>query len=133
MGTRAKDMSKAEQRHQIDVHVGKQLVALRLAAGQNQSEIGRVLGLTFQQIQKYERGANRMSASVLATLADHFGVSVERFFEGREPVEGDFKIVDMAQTKNGQKLAALFAQMDPAQQKTLLMTAQAFVPAQAAA
>ncbi|MFX4673972.1 helix-turn-helix transcriptional regulator, partial [Acinetobacter baumannii] len=51
----------AETRHHVDVHVGKQLALARHTQGLNQSDVARMLGLTFQQIQKYEKGSNRMS------------------------------------------------------------------------
>ena len=54
----------------------------RLALGYNQSDLGRALGLTFQQIQKYEKGANRISASKLWDIARFFKVDIGYFFEG---------------------------------------------------
>ena len=46
----------------IDDHVGNQLKARRVMAGMNQTDLGKVAGITFQQVQKYERGANRIAA-----------------------------------------------------------------------
>ena len=72
----------AETRHHVDVHVGKQLALARHAQGLNQSEVARMLGLTFQQIQKYETGMNRISASRLWDIAATLGVPVQYFFDG---------------------------------------------------
>lgn len=54
---------------QIDVEVGLSLRRVRLARGYSQTELGEALGISFQQIQKYERGANRVSASMLVKAA----------------------------------------------------------------
>ena len=58
----------------IDVSVGLRLRTLRKARSMSQDQLGRALGITFQQIQKYERGTNRISASMLVKSARHLGV-----------------------------------------------------------
>jgi len=70
--------------HPIDASVGAQVRSLRRQRGLTQTQLGDVLGLTFQQIQKYERGTNRISASRLAMLAEALKVPVSVFFEGCE-------------------------------------------------
>src|ERR1700752_4276824 len=64
----------------VDVHVGARIRTRRLLIGMNQEALARALGLTFQQVQKYEGGANRISASRLAELADILGVPIGYFF-----------------------------------------------------
>jgi transcriptional regulator with XRE-family HTH domain len=64
----------------VDVHVGARIRMRRLLAGMNQETLAQKLGLTFQQVQKYEGGANRVSASRLAEIADALGVTVSYFF-----------------------------------------------------
>jgi transcriptional regulator with XRE-family HTH domain len=64
----------------VDVHVGVRIRMRRLLLGMNQETLASALGLTFQQVQKYEGGANRVSASRLAEMADVLGVSVSYFF-----------------------------------------------------
>ena len=59
----------------FDVQVGQRIRARRLWLGLSQSELGAALGLSFQQVQKYERGANRVSAAVLVRISDRLGVS----------------------------------------------------------
>jgi len=59
---------------QIDVEVGLNLRRMRLARGFSQTELGNALGVSFQQIQKYERGANRLSASMLVKAARFLAV-----------------------------------------------------------
>ena len=66
----------------VDIHVGGRLRERRLSLGWSQSQLGRALNLTFQQIQKYERGANRVSASVLYRAAESMSVPVSFFFDG---------------------------------------------------
>lgn len=66
----------------VDTHVGARVRERRLSLGMSQSTLGEHLGLTFQQIQKYERGANRISASKLWVIANFFEVPIEWFFDG---------------------------------------------------
>lgn len=68
--------------HPIDVHVGRQLVQKRHELGRKQTDLAQALGLAFQQVQKYERGANRISASKLWDAATFLGVDINYFFEG---------------------------------------------------
>lgn len=68
--------------HVVDVHVGRRIAEKRIALGYNQSDLGRALGLTFQQIQKYEKGTNRVSASKLWLIARFLNVELAYFFEG---------------------------------------------------
>jgi transcriptional regulator with XRE-family HTH domain len=66
----------------IDVHVGARIRQRRVALGMSQEKLGGALNLTFQQIQKYERGANRVGASRLYDLCRVFDVTADYFFEG---------------------------------------------------
>lgn len=63
-----------------DVHVGGRIRMRRLLLGMNQESLANALGLTFQQVQKYEHGTNRVSASRLSAIADVLGVSISYFF-----------------------------------------------------
>jgi transcriptional regulator with XRE-family HTH domain len=65
----------------IDVHVGQRLRQRRTLLGMSQEKLGELIGLTFQQVQKYERGANRVSASRLYDLARVLDTDVNFFFE----------------------------------------------------
>ena len=71
----------------VDVHVGARIRTRRLLVGMNQETLARNLGLTFQQVQKYEGGANRVSASRLLKIADILGVKVGYFFVGLQGSE----------------------------------------------
>lgn len=70
-----------EQPHPVDLHVGNRLRLRRTMLGLSQEKLGNALGLTFQQIQKYERGANRISASKLHEVAKILDVPISFFFE----------------------------------------------------
>ncbi len=65
----------------VDVHVGARLRVRRTLLGMNQTDLGDALGLTFQQVQKYERGANRISAGRLFALSQMLDVPIEYFFD----------------------------------------------------
>ncbi len=71
--------------HPVDVLVGRRARERRTLEGMSQTAVAEKLGLTFQQLQKYERGHNRISASRLYELAQLFGVPVTYFYEGMEP------------------------------------------------
>src|SRR6476646_7825794 len=81
----------------VDVHVGSRIRIRRLLIGMNQETLARALGLTFQQVQKYEGGANRVSASRLSQIADVLGVPIAYFFSdidlaGGAPDAGEVEI-----------------------------------------
>jgi transcriptional regulator with XRE-family HTH domain len=74
----------------IDVHVGSRIRLRRNMLGMSQEKLGESLGITFQQIQKYEKGTNRVGASRLQAISSILGVAVSFFFEdapGGESVE----------------------------------------------
>ncbi|SPF78302.1 helix-turn-helix domain-containing protein [Pseudoprimorskyibacter insulae] len=70
--------------HPVDVHVGKRIRHRRWLVGMTQQQLAEHVGIKFQQIQKYETGANRVSASRLWDIADALEVPVSFFFEGLE-------------------------------------------------
>ncbi|WP_050927598.1 helix-turn-helix domain-containing protein [Aestuariivita boseongensis] len=70
--------------HPVDVHVGKRVRHRRWLIGMTQQQLAEKVGIKFQQIQKYETGANRISASRLWDIADALDVQVSFFFEGLE-------------------------------------------------
>ncbi len=70
--------------HPVDVHVGKRVRHRRWLIGMTQQQLAEQVGIKFQQIQKYETGANRISASRLWDIAEALEVPVSFFFEGLE-------------------------------------------------
>jgi transcriptional regulator with XRE-family HTH domain len=77
----------------VDVHVGARVRLRRTLMGMSQEKLGSAVGLTFQQIQKYERGANRIGASRLFEISRVLQVPVQFFFEDMrtEPESSDYK------------------------------------------
>ena len=75
---------------EIEVAIGARLKTLRLAADMSQTALGEAIGVSFQQIQKYERGKDRVAASTLQVLAGALGVHPGSFFEGemQAPIGG---------------------------------------------
>lgn len=77
----ARKPNKGDGPNPVDIHVGSRVRFRRNLIGMSQEQLGRATGLTFQQIQKYERGANRMGASRLFQIARILGVPVSWFFD----------------------------------------------------
>ncbi len=71
-------------KHAVDVHVGKRVRHRRWMVGMTQQQLGEIVGIKFQQIQKYETGMNRISASRLWDIASALEVNISFFFEGYE-------------------------------------------------
>ncbi len=67
---------------ETDIHIGRRLREARLARGLSQGALGKLLGVTFQQVQKYESGANRIGGSRLWDISSILEVPVSYFFEG---------------------------------------------------
>jgi transcriptional regulator with XRE-family HTH domain len=115
----------------VDTHVGARLRMLRKLKNFSQEKLAQALGLTFQQVQKYERADNRIGASRLYHIAEALGVQVSYFFEGfgkpaRGPVyalaeDGEVGSEDMMQRSETLKLVSLYYQIkDDATRKQVL-------------
>ncbi len=86
--------SKSEHPNPIDVHVGARVRLRRTLLGMSQEKLGQAIGLTFQQVQKYERGTNRIGASRLHELARALDVPIAFFFEEMNVAGGASASVD---------------------------------------
>ena len=112
--------------HPVDRHVGRRVCEKRISLGYNQSDLGRALGLTGQQIQKYEKGANRISASKLWDIARFFKVDVGYFFQGLggQPGMAESESAafdhDFPSTRYTIEMARLAPQLSSRQQKLAL-------------
>jgi transcriptional regulator with XRE-family HTH domain len=80
--------------HPVDCHVGQRVKLARLAKGMSQTSLGNAVGITFQQIQKYEKGTNRISASRLSQFAALLAVDIPFFFQGSDEQIGSGKNPD---------------------------------------
>ena len=121
-------MVKTKSPSSIDIHVGSRLRMRRMMLGMSQEKLGDALGLTFQQVQKYEKGTNRMGASRLQQAADILGVAVPFFFEGA--VGGTYKpdgsatspdyVNEFVTSYDGLRLAKAFVRIRPALQRHIV-------------
>jgi transcriptional regulator with XRE-family HTH domain len=80
---------KAKSTNAIDGYVGERVRLRRKMLGMSQASLAEALGITFQQIQKYEKGINRIGASRLLRMAEIFGVTVGYFFENGTSSAGE--------------------------------------------
>jgi len=87
----------------IDVHVGRRIRMRRLLLGMNQQKLADALGLTFQQVQKYEAGANRVSASRLSAIADILGAPISHFFADLPSGKGEQSVEEQARYQRLQR------------------------------
>ena len=94
-------MTNSQTPHPVDIHVGKVLRQRRKLAGITQEKLAVSVGLTFQQIQKYEMGKNRVSASRLYQFSQLLDTPVSVFFEGYNP-EHD-SIIESISTGSAEK------------------------------
>lgn len=105
----------------IDVHVGGRIRLRRNMIGMSQEKLGEHLGITFQQVQKYEKGTNRVGASRLQAIASFLEVPVAYFFEGA-PGDGSPRgfaddgqtayVIDFLSSAEGLQLNRAFARID---------------------
>ena len=109
----------------IDIHVGSRMRMRRMALGMSQEKLAKALGLTFQQVQKYEKGANRMGSSRLQQAADVLGVAAAFFFEGAGggPYGSALSpayIDDFVASEEGLRLAKAFMGLRPAVRRRIV-------------
>lgn len=107
-------------KHPVDIHVGKRIRHRRWMIGMTQQQLGDKVGIKFQQIQKYETGMNRVSASRLWDIADTLGVTISFFFEGL--TEGDAPATatnDMMAEKEALDLVRSYYAIPEAQRRRL--------------
>ena len=116
----------------IDVHVGTRLRMRRQIISMSQEKLGELLGITFQQVQKYEKGTNRISASRLYYAAKILGVPVQAFFEDLPTVDGaspgfsepasDNTVMTSLMNSEGIQLAKAFRDADSSTKRKLIAT-----------
>lgn len=101
----------------IDAHVGRRVKMARLASGLSQEKLADALGVTFQQVQKYENGTNRIGPGRLHAIAKMLNLPVSVFFEGLEkPQRGGRDILNVVEralsTKEGIRIAAALSRIE---------------------
>jgi transcriptional regulator with XRE-family HTH domain len=120
-----------QEPHLVDIHVGARIRMRRKAQGLTQTQLADSVGITFQQLQKYERGTNRVSASKLYGMAVTLQISVAWFFEGMPSMGGAGQTDQRVQavrrfmaTEEGVELASLVPQLPMAQRLQILALAK---------
>lgn len=111
----------------VDVHVGARIRLMRKQQGLSQVDLANAIGKTFQQVQKYERGSNRVAASTLYRIAEFLKVNIEDFFEGLEKTSdgktlasftSDFN--SLFKTSEGIEMAKLFELADNKKKRAII-------------
>ena len=110
----------------IDRHVGSRVRMRRVMLGISQEKLGDALGLTFQQVQKYEKGMNRVSASRLQHISQILQASVPFFFEGAPggvdgTVESPSYVNEFLATSDGLALAKSFMRIENSKLRRLIV------------
>jgi transcriptional regulator with XRE-family HTH domain len=126
-----------------DQHVGNQIRMRRIMIGMSQSALAAAIGVTFQQVQKYEKGTNRVSASRLSQISQTLGVPVHFLFEGAPDVVAQGVLPDATPssgfaeflaTSEGLALARAFSRIaDPAVRRRIVHLAEELAPEPSAA
>ena len=107
-------------KHPVDAHVGKRIRHRRWMIGMTQQQLADKVGIKFQQIQKYETGMNRVSASRLWDIADTLGVTIAFFFEGlAEGAQAAQAGKDMMADKEALELVRSYYAIPEAQRRRL--------------
>lgn len=104
--------------NEIDRQVGERIRAARLFAGLSQEKLAAALGLTFQQVQKYEKGVNRVGPSRLITIADACGTDAAALLGCHDAATAP--VVTMMASKDGQALAAAFNRITSAEDRRVI-------------
>lgn len=105
--------------HPVDIHVGKQLKQMRVLRGLTQTDVAQGLNISFQQVQKYELGRNRISASRLYELSAILNVPPSFFFDG---LEEEPAAQDRALDEEATKIASMFTRIQDARLRTQIRT-----------
>lgn len=122
--------------HYIDVQVGKRLREFREAKRLSQTDMASALGVTFQQVQKYESGHNRISASRLHAAACFLKVPVADFFHGLNDMppdgvsESEARIWAFTRTSEGQTLSRYFSQLSTPMRRSVVSLVKAVLAEQ---
>ena len=114
----------------VDVLVGRNIRIHRLDRGLSQTELGKHIGVTFQQVQKYENGVNRVGSGRLFKIAEVLGVPVSTLFNGadqsHETVAGNSPIAMLAEPYALRLLKAVSEIVDPEVRRSLVEVAEKF-------
>lgn len=105
-------MENAKQPKAVDILVGRNIRTIRVMRGLSQEKLGEALGITFQQIQKYEKGSNRVSASTLVGISAALSCNVSDLFSGADQPNAS-PIAQPAYTNEAMRVAGEFDKLSP--------------------
>jgi transcriptional regulator with XRE-family HTH domain len=125
-------LAEDQEPHLVDVNVGARIRMRRKAMGMSQTQLADSVGITFQQLQKYERGTNRVSASKLYGMAVTLQTSVAWFFDGMSSLEAASDSADpraravqrFMASEEGVELATLMPKLPVHQRRQVLALAK---------
>ena len=106
-------------KHPVDIHVGKRIRHRRWMVGTTQQQLADRVGIKFQQIQKYETGMNRVSASRLWDIAEALEVPVAHFFEGLDGSTTNQPATDLLADKEAMELVRSYYTIPENQRRRL--------------
>jgi transcriptional regulator with XRE-family HTH domain len=122
-------MERTTAPHPIDVKVGKLIRLRRQELAMSQTDLAKALGLTFQQIQKYEKGTNRVSASRLSEISEALKAPITFFFsETGKPKTRSAEHQEPSDLTEGLRLIKAFGQIEKSKRKSLLTLVESMVP-----
>ncbi|MBC7156162.1 MAG: helix-turn-helix transcriptional regulator [Rhodobacteraceae bacterium] len=116
-------------KHPVDAHVGKRIRHRRWMIGMTQQQLADKVGIKFQQIQKYETGMNRVSASRLWDIARSLGVTISFFFEGLEDGGKEAADADILADREAMELVRIFHAIPEQQRRRLFDLARVLTDA----
>lgn len=125
-----KSPSKKGKPHDVDIHVGGRVRLRRSALGLSQDQLGAAIGLSFQQVQKYERGANRIGASRLYEMSKVLQIPISYFFENMDGMgvaeegDGGYQTDPVIKREVLELMRAYHQILDPKQRKKILKLVQ---------
>ena len=118
--------------HSVDIYVGQRVRARRMALGMSQETLAHHCGITFQQIQKYEKGANRISASRLHDLGRALAVRAAWFLEGLPEQDAGPSVTALLEgaflaSRQGSEIALIWPRLGDEARQSVVAVVQAFV------
>src|ERR1700739_3364782 len=105
----------------VDVAVGHNICIWRMAKGMSQAQLARRLGVTFQQVQKYEVGSNRVPTGRLVKIAAILGVPIAALFEGVDGADAAASLLALVADRRSFRLARAFAAIENSSLRLLLV------------
>jgi transcriptional regulator with XRE-family HTH domain len=122
-------MERTATPHPIDIKVGKHIRLRRQELSMSQTDLAKKLGLTFQQVQKYEKGTNRVSCSRLSEISEVLDAPITFFFSGAgKSMVSHAEHREPSDLTEGLRLIKAFGQIEKSKRKKLLTLVESMVP-----